>query len=210
MDKWEYRAELLRQSERQREQMNGFFHRNWLALLALPFGIVGVVFVGLTFRTSSSKTESSGHLWWKDESTITTEIPLSTRLVFLFVGLVLLAVAALCAYLFVRRTRRQADQRKYVAILTGIETMSVHQVAAITNTDSSRVYRDIQRMIDAGLLDEYYVDYTTEQVVSKKYVPKSSHKTVVTCRACGANNELIVGITRACVACGEPLVLNAP
>lgn len=84
------------------------------------------------------------------------------------------------------------------------------EIAGITGGSQATVYRDIQRMIDSGVLDDVHIDYQAEEVVSKRYVPKSSHKTVVTCRACNANNELIVGITRACSACGEPLVLKTP
>lgn len=190
--------------------MAGSFKRHWLTLAAVVFAIVGAVFFGLFFRTKDTETETSGHLWWKDETTTTTDVSLGTRLLFLFIGLTLIGVSALLIYVRVRQATRRAAQKKYLAILTGIEAMKVHQIAAITGCDSSRVYRDIQRMIDAGVINDFYIDYAAEQVVSKKYVPKNSHKTVVTCRACGANNELIVGITRACGTCGEPLVLNAP
>lgn len=205
MDKWEYKAELLGQAERQREEMLNFFRRSWLVLVAMALGIAGAVFVGLTFQTT--RTETSGHLWWKD--TTTTEIPPATRLVYLIVGLFLLAGAALCVHLWVRRARRQAAQKKYIAILTGVEVLTVQEIAAKTNLSRSAVYRDIQGMIDAGVIDDFYIDYNAERVVSRKYIPKTSRKTVVTCSACGANNELIVGITRTCAACGEPLVLNA-
>jgi hypothetical protein len=135
-------------------------------------------------------------------------VPLWTRLLYLFIGLVLIAVAALLVYLRVRQAALRASHRKYIAILTGVERMKVQQIAGITNTSPSKVFRDIQRMIDSGLIDDAHIDYQAEEVVSKKYVPRISHKTVVACGACGANNELIVGITRPCRACGEPLVLK--
>ncbi|MGY2702790.1 hypothetical protein [Nocardioides sp. HB32] len=210
MNLWEYLSTESERAERQRERMAGSLTRHWLTLAALVFGIVGAVFFGLSFKTKRTETETSGHLWWKDETTTTAEVPLATRLLLLFIGLALIAIAAVCVYVRIRQAARRAAQKKYLAILTGIEVMKVHQIAAITNSSPPRVYRDIQRMIDAGAIDDFYIDYTAEQVVSKKYVPKNSHKTVVTCRACGANNELIVGITRPCAACGEPLVLNTP
>lgn len=210
VDKWEYRAKLLDDAAQNRAQMAGFFRRHWLVLLALIFGVTGAVFFGLFFRSESTETESSGHLWWKDETTTTTEVPMGTRLAFLVVGLALLAIAALCVYVRIKQARHRAAQKKYLAILTGVERIKVHQIAGITGAAQAAVYRDIQRMIDAGVIDDVHIDYQAEEVVSKKYVPKSSHKTVVTCRACNANNELIVGITRTCAACGEPLVLNTP
>ena len=212
MDKWQYRAELLAQQRRQQEQMFGFLRRHWLIVAALIFAIAGATLVGLFFQTehTDTATDTSGHLWWKDTSTTTTttEVPLGTRLLYLFIGLGLIAVAALCVYIRIRQAALRASHKKYLAILAGFERMKVQQIAGITNSSPSTVYRDIQRMIDSGLIDDVHIDYQAEEVVSKRYIPKSSHKTVVTCRACGANNELIVGITRACAACGEPLVLN--
>lgn len=207
---FEYLSAESDRAERQRAQMAGSVKRHWLVFVALILGIIGAVFFGLYFRAERTETESSGHLWWKDETTTTTEIPMGTRLVFLLVGLTLLAIAALCVYVRVKQARRRAAQRKYLAILTGVERMKAHQIAGIAGVSQATVYRDIQRMIDIGIIDDIHIDYQAEEVVSKKYVPKTSHKTVVTCRACNANNELIVGITRACAACGEPLVLNAP
>lgn len=207
---FEYLSSESDRAERQRAQMAGSVKRHWLLFVALIFGVVGAVFFGLFFRTQSTETESSGHLWWKDETTTTTEVPMGTRLVFLLVGLTLLTIAAFCVYVRIKQARRRAAQRKYLAILTGVERMKVHQIAGIAGASQATVYRDIQRMIDIGIIDDVHIDYQAEEVVSKKYVPKTSHKTVVTCRACNANNELIVGITRACAACGEPLVLNAP
>ena len=207
---FEYLSAESDRAERQRAQMAGSVKRHWLLFVALIFGIVGAVFFGLFFRAEHTETESSGHLWWKDETTTTTEVPMGTRLVFLLVGLTLLAIAAFCVYIRIKQARRRAAQRKYLAILTGVERMKVHQIAGIAGASQATVFRDIQRMIDIGIIDDVHIDYQAEEVVSKKYVPKTSHKTVVTCRACNAHNELIVGITRPCAACGEPLVLHAP
>lgn len=181
-----------------------------LVFAALALGIVGAVFFGLFFRTERTETETSGHLWWKEETVSTTEVPLGTRLLFLSIGLTFALIAALCAYMQVRQSALRKSQRKYLAILAGVERIKIQQLAGVTNLSPSTVYRDIQRMMDAGLIDDVHIDYQAEEVVNKKYIPKSSYKTVVTCRACGANNELIVGITRPCAACGEPLVLNTP
>lgn len=207
---FEYLSAESDRAERERAQMAGSVKRHWLLFVALVFGIAGAVFFGLFLRAERTETESSGHLWWKHETTTTTQVPMGTRLVFLLVGIALLTIAAFCVYIRVKQARRRAAQRKYLAILTGVERMKVHQIAGIAGASQETVYRDIQRMIDIGIIDDVHIDYQAEEVVSKKYVPKTSHKTVVTCRACNANNELIVGITRACAACGEPLVLHAP
>jgi hypothetical protein len=206
---FEYLSESQDRAELQREQMFGSLKRNWLAIVALVFASVGTVFVVLFFQAERTDSETTGHLWWKETTTTTTEVPLGTRLVYLLMGLGLILVAALCVYVLNRRFARRAAEKTYLAILTGGEEWKIQQIARTTNLSAPTVCRDVQRMIDLGTIDDFYIDYAAQQVVSRKYISKSSHKTVVTCRACGANNELIVGITRACAACGEPLVMNA-
>lgn len=162
--------------------------------------VFGVLFV----MAFTEKTKTSGSLWWKK----TTEISLSERQPYLFVGIGMLVVAALCVAAAIRLITMQGNLKKYVHILTGVESMTIQQIVDITNSSRSKVSRDIQTMIDSGMIGDFYIDYKSEQVVSKKYIPKRSHKTVVTCSGCGGNNELIVGITKTCSFCGEPLVLR--
>ena len=68
---------------------------------------------------------------------------------------------------------------------------------------------DLQSMIKSEMITDFYIDYGADQVVSTKFVPKTSHKTVVKCSECGGNNELIVGITRSCEFCGQPLLMGS-
>jgi hypothetical protein len=149
-------------------------------------------------------TETSGWLWWQE----TKEIPLSERLPQLFVAIGLLLVAVACVVVGVRLFGMQGSLKKYAPILTGVESIPIQRIADITNSTSNRVYRDVQAMIDSGMISDIYIDYKAGQVVSRKYIPKSSYKTVVTCSGCGGKNELIVGITRTCSFCGQPLVLE--
>ena len=171
----------------------------FVALILALFGTAGIA-------DFTEKTKTSGHLMWKE----TTARTLGERMPSLIGGLTAIAVALLCVAAALVLITAHGRLKKYPPILTGVEAMKIQQIATITNSSPSRVYQDIQTLIDAGIVTDFYIDYGAEQVVSKKYIPKSSHKTVVTCRACGANNELIVGITRPCGACGEPLVLNTP
>jgi hypothetical protein len=174
----------------------------WLLGVAGLSLIFGVIFIGIYSVT----TKTTGMLWWKK----TTEIPLSERRPYLILAICLFAVAILCAVAAIRLFSMQGTLKKYLAILTGVESMKVQQIADITNSSTSKVYRDIQAMIDCEMVRDFYIDHSAGQVVSKKYIPKRSYKTVVTCPGCGDNNELIVGITRHCSSCGQPLVLKAP
>lgn len=171
-----------------------------LAMVAMILALLGSVGVGDFFE----KTKTSGHLMWKH----TEARSLGDRMPSLIGGLAALVIAILCVLAALWLLTMQGRLKKYPPILTGVESIKVHRIAAITNSSTSRVYRDIQGLIDSGVIDDFYIDYQGEQVVSTKYLPKSSHKTVVSCGACGANNEVIVGITQPCRSCGEPVLLG--
>lgn len=167
--------------------------------------LYAIISVGV--YTESTEEKCKGHLWAKECKDI--PIPLGERLPWLLLGIGLLVFAAFGALAALRLISTQGHLKKYQAILTGVETMAISRIADITRSSPSKVRNEIQMLIDSEEISDFYIDYQADQVVSKRYVPKSSHKTVVTCRLCGAHNELIVGITRSCAACGEPLILKA-
>lgn len=176
--------------------------------LLVVAGIVlayGVLLPAIEF-TTTIETNSSGALWWRE--TTERSVPLDERLPYLFIAIAVFAVAVLLVATSIRLFTMQSGLRKYPPILVGVEFMRIQQIADIANTSRSKVYRDIQTMIDSGMISDFYIDYKAEQVVSKKYMPERSHKTVVTCSGCGGSNEVIVGITRNCSFCGQPLLLG--
>lgn len=137
-----------------------------------------------------------------------TAIPLDERLPFLFFAVGLAVVALVCLFVALRLTTMQGNLNRYRAILTGVESISIERISAITNARASKVRIEIQSMIDSEMIRDFYIDYNSDQVVSKRYVPRKSRKTVVKCSECGGNNELIVGITKPCNFCGQPLLLG--
>lgn len=205
MNLFEY---LAQESERSRQQMRdpALWRQARLGLLGLAAMLsvlVGALCLGAASK--ATQTETSGHLWWKSETT--SIVPTQTRIGWLVAGIVLVALAIALAAVAIRLVTRQGALKKYEAILTGVEVISVQRISDITGLSRSRVYKDIRAMLRSGMIDDLYVDYQREQVVSRKYIPKTSHKTVVTCSGCGGTNEVIVGITRTCSFCGQPLVL---
>ena len=84
----------------------------------------------------------------------------------------------------------------------------IQRIVDITGSRRSTVYRDLEALVDSDMIDDVYIDYNADRVVSKKFVPATSHKTVVKCAECGSNNELIVGVTKACAFCRQPLLLG--
>jgi len=166
------------------------------------------VFVVLTFTAfgESSKEECSGILVWR--TCTKNEVPLGERLPWLVLTIVLGAVVLASLLLALRLFTMQGTLNRYLAVLAGVETIPIQRIAEIVDSRPSKVRDDIQGMIDSDMITDFYIDYSADQVVSKKYIPKSSYKTVVACSGCGGNNELIVGITKTCSFCGQPLQLG--
>lgn len=151
-----------------------------------------------------TRTETTGSLWW--EESVTVDIPLHTRMAFLMWGIGLLAVSAALTTIAIRRITNARRLKKYPPILKGTESIGIQRIVDITGSSRATVARDIQTLIDSEVIEDLYIDYSADQVVSKKYIPNESHKTVVKCSECGGNNEVIVGITRECNFCGQPLL----
>lgn len=209
MNLFEYLSDSQTRAAQQQARNVAFIGRHWLLLVAAVTMIAGCVFAGLSLIEENTATDSSGHLWWKETTTTTTPVSSGTRLTFLLVGLALLAVSAICVIVYRKRAARASRLKRYPAILRGVEVMRVEQIAAITGSNSVVVFQDLQRLIESGVLDGCYLDYQREQVHNRNYVPRSSHKTVIPCGFCGTNNEVIVGVTKPCISCGQFLRTRA-
>ena len=206
---FEYLSDSQARAVEQQAQNVAFISRNWLLLVAAVTMMFGCLLAGLSSIDENTSTDSSGHLWWKETTTTTTPVSSGTRLTLLLVGLALVAVSAVCVIVYRKRARRASRLKNYLAILRGVEVMRVEQIAAITGFNSAVVFQDLQRLIESGLLEGCYIDYQSEQVHNRNYVPQSSHKTVLPCGFCGTNNEVIVGVTKACISCGQFLSIRA-
>lgn len=184
--------------------------RKWIAGGVLYFSVAfGMLGLGLVFGfTESTEEKCTGHLWTK--KCVDVEIPMGERLPYLIASIALVGLALFGFYVAFQLIATQGHLKKYQAILTGVETMTVGQIADITHSSPSKVRNEIQRLIDTEEISDFYIDYSADQVVSRKYIPKTSHKTVTKCSGCGATNEVIVGITKHCGYCGQPLMLGTP
>jgi hypothetical protein len=172
-----------------------------VAVFTALFGVLSFMAFG-----ESTKEECSGLLVWR--TCTKNEVALGERLPWLVLTIALGVVALLSVLLALRLFTMRGNSNRYLAVLTGVETISIQRIAEITNSRPAKVRDDIQGMIDSDMITDFYIDYSTDQVVSRKYIPKSSYKTVVACSGCGGTNELIVGITKTCSFCGQPLQLG--
>ena len=180
---------------------------------AIAGGLLSAAFFAAMFGflmtmgfSESTEEKCTGHLVWK--KCVDVAVPMSERLTYLVVGVGLVVVALVCVIAALRLTTLSGHLNRYLAILTGVESMSIQQIADITQSRPSKVRDEIQSMISSEMISDFYIDYSADQVVSKKYIPKTSRKTVVKCSECGGNNEVIVGITKHCSFCGQPLLLG--
>lgn len=170
-----------------------------ILLAALVCSMASLSMLGFT-----KATETTGLLWWQE----TKEIPLSERMSYLYAAIGLYASGAVLAVVGVALSMMQGSLRKYAPILTGVDFISIQSIADIVNKSSRKVYRDVQAMIDSGMVSDVYIDHKAGLVVSKTYIPKNSHKAVATCSGCGGNTEVFVGIPKPCSFCGQPLIVN--
>lgn len=182
--------------------------RNKLASVLFPFGGLLLLYGLFMYLPYARTTETTGMLWWKDAR----DVPMSERLPYLQGAIALwvlgVTLVAIAIWLMATAPERQLDKlKRYIPILKGVEHIPIQQIASITNSNPSVVYRDIQTMIDSSMVEDIYIDYQAERVVSRKYIPEQSYKTVAKCPSCGANTEVIIGITRACSYCGQSLTL---
>ncbi len=169
----------------------------WIACMAGLFG----------FLTLMARTEVEENFLQKAFANPAAD---QERLQLLLGGLGLMAVALFClAIAYVLITER-SRLRKYLPILKGIEAVGIQDIIDITGSRRATVFRDLRSLINANMVDDLYIDYKSERVVSKTYIPGRSWKTVVKCDGCDGNNELIVGITKTCSFCGQPLLMNTP
>ena len=114
-----------------------------VAALATPWGFL--MLMGFVEKTEEKCT---GHLWAK--KCVETEIPLGDRLVWLLLAVGSLVVALACVLAALRLTTMQGHLKRYVAILTGVEAISIQRVAEITHSRPGKVRDEIQTMIDSG------------------------------------------------------------
>lgn len=181
-----------------------------LLFVAAFSGAFGLLLTSLGIGGGETVTECDGPLLWKDCEDVRHDWSTSTDVTLLVVGICFIVIAVTSVIASVRLFTMQGHLNRYLAILTGIESMSVMTIANITGSKPVRVREEVQSMIDAGALPDFHIDYGKDLVVSKRYIPKMSHKTVVTCPTCHANNDVVVGITKSCAFCRELLVLRPP
>ena len=174
----------------------------------LRAGIAGSFGLLFFFEYADATEEKcTGHLFWKECRDAAT--PMSSRRVALVCGVFFIGVAAFYLVSSLRLARMAGHENRYLNVLAGVETLRIQEIADTTGLPPVQVRTDLQSMINSEMITDFYIDYGADQVVSTKFVPKTSHKTVVKCSACGGNNELIVGVTRNCAYCEQPLQMGS-
>ena len=168
-------------------------------------GLLGLLC--LTGYAQATEEKCSGHLFWKECKDVV--IPMSSRRLLLVGGVLFIGLALFCLVSSLRLLRMSGHENRYLNVLAGVETLRIQEIADKTGLPPVQVRTDLQSMINSEMITDFHIDYGADQVVSTKFIPKTSHKTVVKCSACGGNNELIVGVTRNCAYCEQPLQMRS-
>lgn len=164
------------------------------------------LFALMAFMASrETQTEvCTGKLLWKKCEMV--DVPVNELTGWGIASVILVLIAIILLIFSALLYRNAARIKKYDTILIGAESMPILQLASITGNSPTKVREDLQMIISSGANSKIYIDYGNDRVVSKKYAPKKSRKTVVKCSECGGNNHLIIGMTIDCAYCGQPLL----
>lgn len=143
-------------------------------------------------------------------SSFSTESVISSILMGLFVlagGIVLLRKAK-------QNKLRSETYKKYIQIVVNSGETSIDSIASVQGVTSDNVVKNLQEMIDLGLLNGAYINQANRQivlpnqqsVVQNQKSNGSSSKKIITCPGCGAKNVISGNGVQNCEYCGTPLV----
>jgi hypothetical protein len=105
---------------------------------------------------------------------------------------------------------------RYIDLVVEQEVTSLDSIAGSMSTSYDVAKKDLQKLISDGYLTGSYIDDSTREVVFPRKNPIQYTVTVndlpvnnvpqaVTCKSCGANNEVIIGSVGECEFCGSPI-----
>lgn len=120
--------------------------------------------------------------------------------------------------------------KKYIEIIVNQRVRSLAQISTQIELPVDKVRKDVERMIKLGLLSKAYIDEQTQsimvpavtkQIIIEKQIVQQTETEIATaqqstvkkpslisCKACGANNMLVPGQNEECEFCGSFLTLE--
>jgi len=124
---------------------------------------------------------------------------------------------ALCSLLIIAGAKikhRILRFHKYSTIISVHNITSLDLIALETSHSIDFIKKDLQSMINKGFFINAYIDYNTNTIIMSGEAttvmpippqPVNTEKTAISCRNCGAMNEITKGELANCAYCGSPL-----
>lgn len=132
-------------------------------------------------------------------------------LIFLVVGTLLIAYG-------IKTKRRIQRFKKYVSIISLENEISLENIASSCSQSLDFVTKDLQTMINQKFFTNAYIDKNTNTIILERKNTAYTHDTVkeaysvtsnnskaVTCKNCGASNNIIIGTIAECEFCGSAI-----
>lgn len=151
-------------------------------------------------------TKETGKLFWKKITEEKIYFTFSQRLPYLILAIILIPLAVLFLISAFKLGQMPGRYQKYSAIIKGNEKLRIQHIAEITNKHPRKVINDIQNLINSGYIDDYYIDHKQGLLIDKSSLAYSNLKKIIKCPKCGANNEIILGVTSYCIYCDSLLI----
>lgn len=149
-------------------------------------------------------TKETGHFFWKKSTVVFHSF--DERVPYLIIAIVCLAIALLLFVVVLKLVIITGRFKKYVGMIKGVDRIEIQKLSDIANSSPKKVTDDLQNMIDAGYIKNYYIDYKVGILVNKNAKPIQIKKNKIKCKQCGAINELINNSNKCCQYCDSPLI----
>lgn len=147
---------------------------------------------------------------------------------------VFLVLAAVALVFFGRKFRRMGSVfKEYIELIVNQEVRKIEMICERTGKSYTEVYNDVEEMIEKGYFKRAYINDRHEIIFGIKEgektildeiedmfdepgrvldemegaseAPAQKRMTVVKCKGCGANNEVVVGRVSECEYCGSKI-----
>lgn len=171
--------------------------KNSLLYVATFLGFFGIV--GIAESMATTREEK----WLFITKVI--DVPIEERISSFVLAISFIIISGVCLVLAWRITTSVKRFARYEIIIRELPIIELRQLADMTNTNSRKVAADLQNMLDAGYISNYYIDHQKNMLVNQNITIESQGKISIKCPQCGAMNEAIIGLKNLCEYCDSPL-----
>lgn len=133
----------------------------------------------------------------------------------IIVILIFITIGTLLIVYGIKTKRKIIRFKNYVSIVSLENQTSLENISSACSQSIDFVTKDLQRMINQKFFTNAYIDKNTNEIVlQKKHITASDNivkraekveSKAVTCKSCGASNNIIIGKIAECEFCGSAI-----